>query len=506
MAPSWKPTAQFAYVSYFSYNAATIQGLVEANYNSADWTALLINELNNGRPVQYVGLDTVAGGHTWVLDGYDENEMFHMNWGWSGANDGYFSLGNLSAYGMNFSNQEAALIGIEPVVNVSVNATVADSFICNGAATIISAAGPANATYTWSPDSGLACAECASTTASPAVTTVYTVTMDSSGFTSTATVTVNVRTPIQVSNQSVKNVSCFGLNDGSISVSLTGGASLFSYNWNNGDTSSFITNLSAGTYSYTATDAAGCFFVSSQIVTQPTSLALSVTTSNATCNKLYGQAVANVTGGTENFSFIWNNGNTSSIAARLAAGNYTVTVTDANNCSTSATAQIEAPQQFQIVTQATDIKADAAGQVNVSEIYQGVAPYTFDWSNGDTTQNISGLTAPGAYSVTVTDNQGCTQTATAQVQVETTTAINNTGTETSFNVYPNPAQNHITLNTANLNGASFSIINSLGQTIMSQNISLVQTQIDLSALANGVYFMQVKQVEKTSVKQFSVQR
>jgi hypothetical protein len=509
MAQSWQHTAQYAYQNYFSYNANTIQGIKESNYSSDAWTSMLINELNAGRPIQYVGLDTIAGGHTWVVDGYDENNMFHINWGWSGLDDGYYSLSSLSVDGFNFSSQEAALIGIEPIVNVSVNAVVSDSVICNGATTTISATGPTGAVYSWSPDTGLACATCASTTASPAVTTAYTVTMDSSGFTATATVIVHVRAAINLDSAAVKNVSCFGSGDGWISVSLSGGDSSFSYSWNNGDTTSFISALSAGTYTLTATDAAGCFFVSSQIVTQPTSLALSVTTSNATCNILYGSAVANVTGGTQNFSFSWNNGATDSIATQLSPGTYTLTVTDNNNCTVSASAAIEAAQPFSVATHTNNIGATAAGSVYVSEVNPGIAPYSFLWSNGDTTGHIANLTSPGTYSVTVTDNQGCIQTASATVvlEVETTTAINNTSAATDFSIYPNPAQNQLTLKTDIQDAAtSYTIINSLGQIISSQTVSFVQTQIDLSALADGVYFMQLTQGEKTSAKEFIVRK
>ena len=111
--------AQTSYIKYFGYNPATIQGLYRQNYSDAAWTSLIENELLNGRPVQYVGDDTTYGGHTWVCDGFDALNNLHMNWGWSGSDDGYFALNALnpgtpgSQYHFNF--YEEALIGIEPL-------------------------------------------------------------------------------------------------------------------------------------------------------------------------------------------------------------------------------------------------------------------------------------------------------------------------------------------------------------------------------------------------------
>ena len=110
--------AQTAYVKYFGYNPSTIKGLYESKYTYSNWTNIIINELANSRPVQYVGWDSIspnnAAGHTWVCDGYNSSSgLFHMNWGWSGSDDGPFALNALDpSYQFNWWNE--ALIGIEP--------------------------------------------------------------------------------------------------------------------------------------------------------------------------------------------------------------------------------------------------------------------------------------------------------------------------------------------------------------------------------------------------------
>ncbi len=107
--------SQVAFVKYFGYNKYTIQGLYQKDYNNTNWTNLIENELNNARPVQYVGFDSIQNaGHTWVCDGYNTSGQFHMNWGWSGSNDGYFTLNALNAGGYHFNWWDEALIGIEP--------------------------------------------------------------------------------------------------------------------------------------------------------------------------------------------------------------------------------------------------------------------------------------------------------------------------------------------------------------------------------------------------------
>lgn len=108
------PCAQLAYTTYFGYDTASIQAADMKSYTNAAWIALIQNELNAGRVVQYMGQDSGVGGHSWVCDGYTTGSMFHMNWGWGGYCNGYFSLSNLNPNGYTFSSDDAALIGIQP--------------------------------------------------------------------------------------------------------------------------------------------------------------------------------------------------------------------------------------------------------------------------------------------------------------------------------------------------------------------------------------------------------
>ena len=139
-AESWGgPSAQSAYSTNFSYNPNLMQGVFASANSGASWTALLEGELNIGRPLQYEGDDTNgAGGHTWVCDGYDVNDMLHMNWGWGGSDNGYYVETNLDAGGYNFDNNEAALIGIEPIMSTVIASTTRTT-VCSGDFAILSA-------------------------------------------------------------------------------------------------------------------------------------------------------------------------------------------------------------------------------------------------------------------------------------------------------------------------------------------------------------------------------
>ncbi len=140
------------------------------------------------------------------------------------------------------------------------------------------------------------------------------------------------------------NVSCNGANDGSINLTVTGGASCtaYTFNWSNGATTEDVSNLRAGTYSVTVTDANGCSTTSSFTLTEPALLVSSgvaatyVCGTNVSCNGANdGSINLTVTGGASctAYTFNWSNGATTEDVSNLTAGNYSVTITDANGCS-----------------------------------------------------------------------------------------------------------------------------------------------------------------------------
>lgn len=114
-------SAENSFTSYFGYDPALIKGYRRDDYSDGDWLAMLHSDLDAGHPVEYVGWGD-AGGHTWVCDGYDQNDMFHMNWGWGGSGNGYFSINSLNVNGMDFTNGQECIFGIVPMAHAALDA------------------------------------------------------------------------------------------------------------------------------------------------------------------------------------------------------------------------------------------------------------------------------------------------------------------------------------------------------------------------------------------------
>ena len=108
-------SAEVALKTYFDYNS-NLHSIQKINYSDAEWVALLKEELDNARPMVYAGYSE-SSGHAFVCDGYNNSNYFHFNWGWGGNYDDYFYIGNLNPGSHNYSQNQQALIGIEPNQN-----------------------------------------------------------------------------------------------------------------------------------------------------------------------------------------------------------------------------------------------------------------------------------------------------------------------------------------------------------------------------------------------------
>lgn len=107
-----RATAEEAFIDYFGYKSSTVQGKFMKDYSYSAWVSLLKNELNNNRPILYSGQSS-SGGHAFICDGYDSNDLFHFNWGWGGSSDGNFALMTTPDL-ILFPQEQAAIIGIIP--------------------------------------------------------------------------------------------------------------------------------------------------------------------------------------------------------------------------------------------------------------------------------------------------------------------------------------------------------------------------------------------------------
>ena len=118
-------TAQHSFVTYFKYDPTQIRGLTRSSINNdAKWLDTIKHDLNIGRVVEYVGSNPTEGGHTWVCDGYDQNNYLHMNWGWGGQSNGYFQLDSFATPGYDPYSGHQVLVGIVPKASSTTDASV----------------------------------------------------------------------------------------------------------------------------------------------------------------------------------------------------------------------------------------------------------------------------------------------------------------------------------------------------------------------------------------------
>lgn len=159
--------------------------------------------------------------------------------------------------------------------------------------------------------------------------------------------------------------TCFGTCNGSVSASATGGAGSYTYSWNGGlGAVASHTNVCAGNYRVIINDANNCKEDLYITVSEPTALSVSITPTDATCLG-NGTASANVSGGTSPYSYAWSNGQTTSGAANLSAGTYTLTVSDTNNCVATQTVAINNnPAPFASAPLCM-VTVDSASQYNI---------------------------------------------------------------------------------------------------------------------------------------------
>ncbi|MDB4533889.1 gliding motility-associated C-terminal domain-containing protein [Vicingaceae bacterium] len=193
----------------------------------------------------------------------------------------------------------------------------------------------------------------------------------------------------------------------STTVNCSPSSPIVNYSWSNGETTEDLTNLLAGTYSVTIIDpSTGCSAIDSFTVTNTSTFTVFGNTTDDSCNVSSGTIDLNIAGGSTPYTFVWSNGATTEDISGISAGNYSVTITDAANCSSSESFSIGNTSSFSYISSViNDTCNSGTGAINLS-LTGGTAPYTFVWNNGATTEDISGLSADN-YNVTISDASGC---------------------------------------------------------------------------------------------------
>jgi VCBS repeat-containing protein len=242
----------------------------------------------------------------------------------------------------------------------------------------------------------------------------YTVTVtDEDGCTEALDVVVNDdNVPFNITGTTTPNTTCVPGGNGDIDITVTPSGN-YTYNWSNNETTQDLTDVEPGTYTVTVTFGVNCTNTSSFTINdQPNEPQINATVVGTTCELSNGSITLSVTGGVTPYTYLWDNNETTQNLTNIPEGTYSVTVTGANDCTDTQTinvGNVNPPINVTgVVTPNTTCLPAGNGGINITVAPAGT--YTYEWSNMATTQDISNV-PPGTYSVTVTGQGACSQTA-----------------------------------------------------------------------------------------------
>jgi len=316
-----------------------------------------------------------------------------------------------------------------PSISVKANPTCG---ICNGSLTAIDSGGGAPYTYSWSPTGQT------NQTATGLCAGTYTVTVtDVCANTSTASVVLTA-TPLSVTVAVNAQVKCNGSCTGSATANVVLATSPYTYKWSpTKQTTATATGLCAGNYTITVTDKNGCTGTASVAITQPIALKDTILTqTNILCNGANtGSVNAKASGGVLPYAYKWSPTNqTTAIATGLSGGVYTLTVTDSNACTATIAATITQPTQVTATFTINNVLCNGGTGSATVTASGGVSPYTYLWiPTNQTAATATGLSA-GAYTIKVTDNNGCTLTNSVTITQPLVLSVTTTNTHASCNL------------------------------------------------------------------------
>ncbi|HTL82093.1 MAG TPA: LamG-like jellyroll fold domain-containing protein [Bacteroidia bacterium] len=297
---------------------------------------------------------------------------------------------------------------------------------CNGTGTASVTGGTAPYSFSWTSNAST------SSTASGYCPGTYTVTVtDSHSCTAAATITITEPSAMTASTMQT-NVSCFGGNNGDAMVMASGGTGSYTYNWApTGGTGMMAMNLTAGSYTCTTTDGNGCTLQSTFIITQPSAVTGTITSTNSTCfGSNDGSATVSASGGNGTFTYNWApSGGTAATASPLNPATYTCTITDGIGCTGTATITITEPSPIVVTPSQTNVTCFGAMDGSATATSSGgTGAHSYSWSTGGNGMTESPLDA-GSYTCTVTDVNGCSSSQTFQITEPTQIVPTHTSTD-----------------------------------------------------------------------------
>ncbi|MEP7317360.1 MAG: SdrD B-like domain-containing protein [Panacibacter sp.] len=294
--------------------------------------------------------------------------------------------------------------------------------------------------------------------------------------------------------------------DGSINVTVTGGTTPYSYHWNTNAITEDLSNIGVGTYTLTVTDAHGCSGNITVVIISNCACKSKITVTNPSCaGSTDGVLKVTTTGGSGQFSYLWNN-NATTQTIHVGAGTYSVAVTDrVGGCVSTATATVKNPKPLKITSVVVPVTTTHTcnGKITLSAT-GGTAPYTFTWSDNYVGAVRTAL-CMGNYSITVSDAHGCSANCKVKIVCQPPSVQAPAGSNEvqsaniSFTaaVSPNPTKGliRISINADAVRNATVNIFNLTGQIVKTEKIALAKgmnyKEMNLNAFAQGIYQVQI---------------
>ena len=406
------------------------QATPTANNISAGWHTVVVTDANNCQAVDSIFVNQPATGVTTTMsftpllcNGDGTGTASVVATGGSGTYTYSWShntaLNSPNATGLQAGTYTVTVSdnnNCDYVDNITVTEPTALSTVmsmtptsCNGysdgSAMVIASGGVGSYSYTWLPSGGF------DSLASGLAAGLYGVSVtDGNGCVIGDTITVDEPSGMTLT-MSMTEVSCHSGSDGTASVSVVGGTGNYTYAWSNSAmTSNTASNLSAGWHVVTVTDANGCFKADSIEITEPDTLTVTLSAIDVSCfGGSDGSTNVVPVGGVGNYTYSWSpSGQNTQTANNLQTGTHIVTVTDGNGCiATGSVFVSQPPTGITTTTSMTEVLCNGGNTGTATVIAMGGAGgYSYLWSNSDTNATATNLLA-GAYSVTVTDQNGC---------------------------------------------------------------------------------------------------
>ncbi|MBI4946824.1 MAG: gliding motility-associated C-terminal domain-containing protein [Bacteroidetes bacterium] len=320
---------------------------------------------------------------------------------------------------------DSVAIGITAPPTLTITGTPAGCTVSNGTATANPSGGVYPYVYAWNNMQ-------TTQTATGLSAGKYFITVtDSNGCTVNDSVTIGITAPPTLTVAETP-AGCT-VSNGTATANPSGGVSPYTYLWGNLETTQTISGLAVGTYSVLVTDNNGCTANDSVFVSSTAPPTVPFTVTPAGCTVSNGTTKANPSGGVSPYTYLWDNLETTQTISGLAVGTYSVLVTDNNGCTKTSTVSVPSTTPPSISFTTTQAGCTVSNGTAIANPVGGVAPYTYLWGNLASTRTISGL-AVGTYSVLVTDNNGCTKTATVSVSSTAPPSVIINGMQTGCSV------------------------------------------------------------------------